>query len=45
MVFHYLDLRSYLEGQSHSAHIPEIRVQAITPHCQVLFHTLIVHYR
>ena len=34
-VCHDLDPRSYLQGQGHSAHILEIRVQAITPHCQV----------
>ena len=30
---HDLDTRSYLQGQGHSAHIPKIRVWAITPHC------------
>ena len=32
---HDLDPRSYLQGQGHSAHIPKIRVRAITPHCHV----------
>ena len=32
---HDLDPRSYLQGQGHSAHILEIGVRAITPHCQV----------
>ena len=27
-----LDPRSYLQGQGHSAHIPEIGVRVITPH-------------
>ena len=32
---HDLDSRSYLQGQGHSAHIPKIRVRAVTPHCHV----------
>ena len=36
-VCHDLDPRSYLQGQCHSAHIPEIRVRAITPQCHVGF--------
>ena len=31
-VCHDLDLRSYLQGQGHSAHIPEIGVRVITSH-------------
>ena len=34
-VCHYLDPRSYLQGQGHRVHIPKICVQAITPHCLV----------
>ena len=34
-VCHDLDPRWYLQGQGHSAHIPKIRVRAITPHCHV----------
>ena len=34
-VCHDLDPRSYLQGQGHSAHIPQIRVQAITSHWYV----------
>ena len=29
---HDLDLRSYFQGQGHSAHIAQIRVRAITPY-------------
>ena len=32
---HDLDPRSYLQGRGHSAHILEIGVRAITPHCVV----------
>ena len=34
-VCHDLDPLSYLWGQGHSAHIPQIYVRAKTPHCQV----------
>ena len=34
-VGHDLDPRSYLQGQGNNAHIHKIRVQTITPHCQV----------
>ena len=34
---HDLDLRLYLEGQGHNAHMPKIRVPAISPHCHVGF--------
>ena len=29
------DQMSYLQGQGHSAHIPEIRLRAITLYCQI----------
>ena len=35
MLCHDLDLRSYLQGQGHSVHIPKIQVRAITPDCLV----------
>ena len=34
-VCHDFKLRSYLQGQGHSAHIPQVCVQAITPYCHV----------
>ena len=34
-VCHDLYPMSYLQGQGHFAHILEMRVRAITPHCQV----------
>ena len=32
---HDLDPKSYLQGQGHIAHIPEIRIPAITLYCQI----------
>ena len=40
MVWHDIDLRSYLQGQSHSTHKHKIYGRAITPYC----HIKSVHY-
>ena len=41
---HDLDLRSYLKGQGHSAHLLDIRVRASLPSwILIIFHTIVVH--
>ena len=38
-VYHDLDPRSCLQGQSHNSHITKISVRPITPHCHVGYRT------